>query len=1318
MRGILLFLGLTLCSAAVGADRQPDFYCRQVSIESGLSQSSVTSLLRDRRGLLWIGTRSGLNLFDRDDLTNYFHDRDDARSIPGNYIYHLSEDCRGRIWVATDGGLAVYDRSTDGFRTVTEELVFSSAVVGERIYFGGKKVLYRYDCTTDEMENIYFTGIEPYNVSPDYHITGIERLGPHSLLLATPGKGVFRYDDRSRKVGPFLELPSTATLTSLYVSADGTVWLSLFKRGLFHYDASGRFLRRYGSADSGLSNDIILDLAEYNGRLWLATDGGGINILNLATSEVRILRHIPGDAGSLPVNSITVLYNDSGNNLWAGTVRGGLLGIKTTHMRVFPDATLGSHYGLSERSVISLYEDADGIVWVGTDGGGLNRYDPATNNFTHYESTYGDKITSITELSPGRLLLSAYSKGLSLFDTSSGRTTPFVIENAMTNLREIGSGFQQLAHRVSDDKIYILSQRAIVYDIPHGRFRYMGYDSETVDPGAMFLVYSDAERSYAVKKNRIYEIRQADDSIRLMHTLDAHETISALCHDGGDRIWIGTNHGLFRYDRGADSVFAVKTNLFDEISAMQLDSRGRLWIGAHNMLFSYDTREERFSIWGEADGFSSNELLYTYQSTPRHGNVYLGGTGGLVRIREDISFEEESVPTVSLGEALLDGRICLPDPAGRIRIPWNYRTLTVKVALNEEDVFHRPLLRYEIHGKSTRRIETFDHRLDLSMLSPGDWQVDVSCSTRSGGWTTPAPLLSVFVRQAWYKTPLFFGLTLLFLMSAVLYAAYRVFRRRERHLQWELKLREQSVNEEKIRFLINISHELRTPLSLIYAPLKRLLSRPDVSASSELAGPLRSMLKQAGQMKEIINMVLDLDNPVAEQERVKLGWYDFNEWAGQVVGDFRSEFANKGLSLDFRPAPELGPVCFDVAKCKIVLSNFLMNALKFSAGVGKRVQISTLRDGDRVRVLVADEGLGLGDVDIDRLFTRFYRAHRDIKGSGIGLSYSKFLIEKQGGHIGAFDNGSGATFWFDIPADGLRTAGSPGRSPDGCDSAGNPALPDVPADPLRTPSEAPEPMPCSVLVVEDNADLNAFLTALLREYFDTVHSAFDGVQALDVLHAQRIDLVVSDVMMPRMDGYELCRSVKNDLSISHVPVVLLTARSDAESILTGYKMGADGYLSKPFDNEVLVRLVSNIVSGRRRVLAQVRQSATPPHPDEISISPADERFLTKLNGLIETSLGDPALNVAYLTDRMAMSRATLYSKMKQLTGMGVNDYVNRKRIERAIDLLVHTDAAIGEISDRLGFEYPRYFSTLFKQVTGQSPTDYRDSHRTTDTPPA
>lgn len=1311
-RAILLFLGLVICTVAVGTERQPDFYCKQISIESGLSQSSVTTIIRDRRGLLWIGTRSGLNLFDRDDLTNYFHNRDDAGSIPGNYVYHLSEDCRGRIWVATDGGLAVYDRLTDSFRTVTEELVFSSAVVGERIYFGGKKVLYRYDCTTDEMENIYFTGIEPYNASPDYHITGIERLGPHSLLLATPGKGVFRYDDRSRVIQPFLELPATSTLTSLYVSTDGTVWLSLFKLGLFHYDASGRFLRRYGAADSGLSNDIILDLAEYNGRLWLATDGGGINMLDLATSEVRVLRHIPGDAGSLPVNSITVLYNDSGNNLWAGTVRGGLLGIKTTHMRVFPDATLGSHYGLSERSVISLYEDAGGLVWVGTDGGGLNRYDPSTNAFTHYESTYGDKITSITDLSPGRLLLSAYSKGLSVFDTSSGRTEPFVIENDATNRREIGSGFQQLAHRVSADKVYILSQRAIVYDIPHKRFRYMGYDPETVDPGAMFLVYSDAERSYAVKKNRIYEIWQTDDSIRLMHTLGAHETIAALCCDGSNRIWIGTNHGLFRYDRASDEVLPVKTSLFDEISAMQFDSRGRLWIGAHNMLFSYDTRKERFSIWGEADGFSSNELLYTYQSTPRHGNVYLGGTGGLVRISEDISFEEESVPTVSLGEALLDGRICLPDPSGRIRIPWNYRTLTVKVALNEEDVFHRPLLRYEIHGKSTRRIETFDHRLDLSMLSPGDWQVDVSCSTRSGGWTPPAPLLSVFVRQAWYKTPLFFGLTLLFLMSAVLYAAYRVFRRRERHLQWEMKLREQSVNEEKIRFLINISHELRTPLSLIYAPLKRLLSRPDVSSSADLGEPLRSMLKQAGQMKEIINMVLDLDNPVAEQERVKPIWCDLNEWVAQVVGDFRDEFANKGISLDLRFAPELGSVCFDVAKCKIVLSNFLMNALKFSAGVGKRVQISTLRDGDRVRVLVADEGLGLGNVDIDRLFTRFYRAHRDIKGSGIGLSYSKFLIEKQGGRIGAFDNGCGATFWFDIPVDGRRCTESPASNPVSPEPAGGSEHSDSTDTPTPT-ATATVLQPYSVLVVEDNADLNAFLTELFREHFDTVHSAFDGVQALDVLHAQRIDLVVSDVMMPRMDGYELCRNVKNDLSISHIPVVLLTARSDAGSVLTGYKMGADGYLSKPFDNEVLVQLVSNIVSGRRRILEQVRQSTTPPRPEDISISPADERFLTKLNDLIETNLGDPALNVAYLTDRMAMSRATLYNKMKQLTGMGVNDYVNRKRIERAIDLLVHTDAAISEISDRLGFEYPRYFSTLFKQVTGQSPSDYRDSHRPT-----
>lgn len=1309
--GLLVLMILPGYSAEV-ADTHPDFYCKQISIESGLSQSSVTSIIRDRLGQLWIGTRSGLNLFDRDQLVNFFHDQQDPASIPGNYIYHLVEDCKGRIWVATDGGLALYDRSRNEFRTVTEELVFSSAVVGETIYFGGRKVLYRYDCARERMENVYLTGIEPYNLSPQFQIVAIEPFGERSLLLGTTGKGIYRYDDVSRRIDPFI--PSESTLTALHVASDGEVYLSFFKQGLMLYDGSGTALKSYHSRNSGLSNDIILDMAEHNGRLWLATDGGGINALNVATGQFRVLRHIPGDAGSLPVNSITVLYNDSGNNLWAGTVRGGLLGIKETSIRVFPDATPDSRYGLSERSVISLYEDGDGILWVGTDGGGLNRFDPSTNFFTHYHSTYGDKITSITELQPGKLLLSAYSKGLSVFDTQRGTITPFEIVDETTNRREIGSGFQQLAHRVSAEKIYIFSQRAYVYDLAQRRFRQMGYDPKRVDPGAMWLAYSDALRSYAIKQNRIFEIRQSDDSIRLLHTLGPHETISALCHDGGENLWIGSNQGLSRYDRRTGRVERIGTSLFDEISDMVLDSRGRLWIGARNRLFSYDTRESRFSIWGEADGFSSNELLFMYQAMPRFGNVYLGGTGGLVRIREDITVEGESMPTVALGEAQLDGRICQFQAGEPIVVPWNYRTLAVKVLLNEEDVFHRPLLRYEIQGQGVRRVETFDHRLDLSTLSPGTWSVRVSCSTRSGGWTAPMPLVTVVVRQAWYKTSLFFGLVLLFAMSALLYAVYRFFRRRERRLRWRMKLREQSVNEEKIRFLINISHELRTPLSLIYAPLKRLLSRPEVVSNAELSHTLRLMFKQAGQMTQIINMVLDMNNPVADQERIKLTCEDFNEWVTRIVEEFRSEFISKGLVLDTDLLPGLGPIWFDGAKCKIVLSNFLMNALKFSVGVGTRVTVTTSRESDRVRLSVVDQGLGLRDVEIDRLFTRFYRAHRHIKGSGIGLSYSKYLIEKLGGHIGAFDNGNGATFWFDLPVEG-RSA-SAASDPDSATSvSGSPESLPGPGAPDGSPTEsATDPSPrltCSILVVEDNADLNTFLADLFREHFGTVYSAVDGAEALEMLHRRPVDLVVSDVMMPRMDGYELCRCVKNDLSISHIPVILLTARGDAGSVLTGYKMGADGYLSKPFDSEMLVQLVTNVVKGRRRMLEQVRQAASPPSPADLSNSPADERFLTKLNELIESNLANPELNVAFLTDRMAMSRATLYHKMKLLTGMGVNDYVNRKRIERAIDLLLHADLSIGEISDRLGFEYPRYFSTLFKQITGQSPSDYRSSHR-------
>ena len=456
-------------------------------------------------------------------------------------------------------------------------------------------------------------------------------------------------------------------------------------------------------------------------------------------------------------------------------------------------------------------------------------------------------------------------------------------------------------------------------------------------------------------------------------------------------------------------------------------------------------------------------------------------------------------------------------------------------------------------------------------------------------------------------------------------------------------------------------------------------------------------------MREIINMVLDLNNPVADRERVVLESHDFNRWTGNVTDDFRGEFDNKGIELVLEPDPLLGNVWFDAAKSKIVLSNLLMNALKFSLE-GTRVTVRTSVVEGFVRVMVEDHGIGLKHVDPEKLFTRFYRADADFNGSGIGLSYSKTLIEKCGGRIGAFDNGSGATFWFNIPLGQPHEgeSGEEGQSRQFGECSGKEAVP--PAVVVSDMSHY------SILVAEDNTDFNIFLVDSLKGVFGEIYSACDGVEALTLIYSRQPDIVVSDVMMPRMNGYELCRRIKSEIEISHIPVVLLTARSDTESTLTGYKMGADAYIAKPFDFEMFLQLLSNVLTGRELARQRARSETTLPSPDQMTISGTDEKFLSRLNEIINDNMGEPGMDVLFLTDKMAVSRATLYNKVKAITGMGVNDYVNRLRIERAIDLLLHTDQTITEISDNLGFAYQRYFSTLFKRATGMTPSQYREQH--------
>lgn len=431
-------------------------------------------------------------------------------------------------------------------------------------------------------------------------------------------------------------------------------------------------------------------------------------------------------------------------------------------------------------------------------------------------------------------------------------------------------------------------------------------------------------------------------------------------------------------------------------------------------------------------------------------------------------------------------------------------------------------------------------------------------------------------------------------------------------------------------------------------------------------------------------------------------------WIEQLVADFRPEAQLKGISILYNPEPAVDTLCFDKEKCTTILINLLINALKYSPENSLiHVATSLSDDKSRVRISVSDEGPGLKDVDINNLFIRFYQGNNSRPGTGIGLSYSKILAEQHGGSIGAYDHGnmSGSTFWFELPRDI-----QPGKMT---------LQPQAYLNELLAPTQEVESIPddmqkkedtqsCTLLIVDDNKDLTDYLSSALKGKFKEIRVAYDGEEALRICHESSPDIIVSDIQMPRMNGYELCKHIKEDLAISHIPVILLTARNDEESQLFGYKNGADAYLTKPFEVDILYTVIQSQLENRERIRLRYTEAGPLPQPQESTFSSADEKFLNRLNKLISENLDNPQLGVSFLCTELGISRAGLYNKLKALAGMGSNDYITKLRIERATWLLNHTSLSINEIADQTGFSTARYFSTVFKQYMGCSPTQYKE----------
>ena len=1282
------------------ANGQSNYYFKQISVQDGLSQSTVRCTYYDSRGFLWIGTKNGLNRYEPFNLQVYQNSLHTPNLLPSNTINFICEDKTNRLWVGTEAGLVYYDYLEDCFNEVkltngTSPWLRTAYSLDSGILFGGSGGLFYFDYSTKELLSF------PINYADfDTIQDAIIFLSPWKdslLLIGTRRDGLWIYD-RNTSVAERASFCEYKNIMGYHLDENKNLWLSPYNKGVVQYDNFGKRLQHFTSTNSRLSDNVVLDIKTRNEEVWFATDGSGISVWNSISNNFTSLNHDPGDVNSFPVNSVLSLYVDKADNMWAGSIRGGLVGIRKVYMKSYRDVVPNNNWGLSEKTILSLYEDSSGLMWIGTDGGGVNSLNLETKHFTHFKETFTFKVASIAEYDSSHLLLSVFSRGFYLFHKQTGQVTAFNPFTEQEDKELFYSGNSVNISSYSPDSLLLFANKVYLYTISENRLTVLGKDFHQQQLQSFkHIRKNESSLYYFANATHIYALDVEQNSINIIYKASAEERIQTI-EASGETIWIGTNRGLktVRLDDLVST--SIESDLFDDVNALVLNPLSGLWIGAHGQLFNLNPRTNIISVFGESCGAVYNEYLAKPTWVSQSGQTLLGGVMGLLEIDSNIEWNGKRLPDLWLSGLKLNGVFHLDMvKEQRISIPWDYSSLELTVMPKDDDIFQDIAYRFQILGSDDEFVTGVKNTLSLYALPVGSYDVRVSYTSQNGVWSPYQTVLNVRVTPPWWSS--WWGILVWIVIALGLFGTYHLYVTRKRKRDIELLKNDeiQKQNEERIRFLVNVSHELRTPLTLMYAPLKRLLNRMD--ATNIYYSELVSIYRKTKQMRNMVNMTLDIRELEKRKFDVSLTSVHLSTFISTVAEEFTPELSEKDIKLELVVDYD-GYVQLDQTKCEVILSNFLMNAYKFSPN-DSTITLSVYKKDMNIHFEVSDEGIGLSDEDLKSVFERFYQGSHTVKGSGIGLSYAKVLVNAQQGVIGAHNNKeSGASFWFEIPLNGIEVKERLLTSMDeGVDKL---SIHNYPINPVEINAKL-----YSLAIVEDDLELREFIATTFRAYFKEVFVCSNGEEGLKVIEDKQPDLVVSDVMMPRMDGFELCRAIKNTADISHIPVVLLTARVDEFSEKIGYKMGADAYIAKPFDIDDLVSLVKNLLYTRNKIKMKVLGAENILDSVNNTFSPNDELFTEKLNSIITDHIADPELDVQFIANEIGMSRASLYNKLKAIGGVGVNDYIISCRINNACVLLLETDQNIGEISDAVGFNNQRYFSTVFKQVKGVSPSAYR-----------
>lgn len=1316
MRKFFLFLSLSIFS--INFSNAQEYYFKHFQVEEGLSNNTVLTSIQDNDGFMWFGTKDGLNRFDGYRFKTYRSNGDPIHSLGSNYIQSMHE-YNGTIWVGTDKGLYHYDKKQDRFTVLNEAINDRINDINHdqkgNIWFLSGNILYKYAPKKKETTT--------FNTNKYFPTTSIAR-DPKGEIWASSYNKIYHYSEENLSFENFPLNPpldkANFRITIIFVIDNENIAIGTQDHGILIYNRKTK-----------LTSELKFDVKEPvyvrqfkkrgNDELWIASESG-VYVYNLKTKTAVNLTKNYNDPYAISDNAAYSITIDKEDGIWIGTYFGGINYHQkqyTQFKKYFPQKGQNS---ISGSAVREIHKDDQGDLWIGTEDAGINRFNLKTKKFTSFlpnGTKNGVSYYNIHALMPrkDKIWIGTFEHGLDVLDRNSGA----VVKHYSANDQKSGlqSNFIFSFYEMKNKDLIVVTTRGLYrYNEESDNFEILKFFPETYhytnfkedsDGNLWAGSYRDGLLFYNPKTKKkevfIYDYKNPKSI--------SNNTINTIFEDSSNNLWIATENGLNLVDRKTHAFkkFTTKNGMPSNVfySILEDDAKN-LWLTTSRGLVKFGPDHKTIKIFTTANGLLSDQFNYNSAFEDKNGDMYFGNLNGMISFNPKHFSKNKYTPFIYITNLQINNKdieVNSPDSPIEQSISFldelelNNSQSSFNLEFASLNYTAPELTEYWYQLENVNNDWVYlgrNNKVFFTELAPGDYVFKVKSLNSFGVWSKEVKLKIRIL-------PPFYASTYAYLLYFLLICAgfYYIIRysqnltqiknnRKIKHLNDE---KEKEIYQAKIDFFTNVAHEIRTPLTLIKGPLEKLLGLNH--ELEEVPQHLSIMKKNTSRLLKLVNELLDFRK--SEIGGLKLTFVEAN--ISSMVRNFHLRFSQLIEERQLEFELELGEkdihAFVDKEAFKKILSNLINNAIKYS---NKKVSISLFRDEKKLTLIVKNDGKIIPNHLKNKIFEPFFRVDENstASGTGIGLSLAHSLAQLHNGSLELVADSQYNIFELIVPLHQEE------EFMFYADSEKEQTENESPKESIEIKNEKAQ-----ILVVEDNEDLLSFITTELATTY-AILKAENGEEALKIIHNENIQLVISDVTMPIMDGITMCKKIKTNLETSHIPVILLTAKNSLKSQIDGLEVGADAYVAKPFSMDYLKVQANNLIENRRQIMNYYASSPLS-HIKSIAHNKTDEKFLKKLDDEILKNITDQDLSVESLAEIMNMSRSTLYRKIKDITNLSPNELINIVRLKRAAELLLNENYKMYEIAEMVGYKSQTSFGRNFQKHFNMSPSEYIQANR-------